>query len=614
MCALKMMPQCAAYVLVGVAIPTVIVPTAVAAISFVTHGVKVIIDRRRFPAIKAAKAASLAAAWTQVDAFVALDRPSDDLIEQISSMNVSEIAHLVRSRTATAQTVLRVFFIKAKAAQQASNCVVHVFAEEAVQDAIAADKLLDDAKTSENRSALAVTKPLLGVPISIKDSTNVKGSDSTCGLFGRCLQPAADDAVLVAQLRAAGAVIHVKTNIPALLMSYECDNGIFGTCRNPVNGTFTCGGSSGGEGCLIAHRGSPAGVGSDVGGSIRIPAHFCGVYGMKPSVNRVPYRGCCPEQGDEGVAPVAGPLGNSVDDLEALFRVFTAPSGIRSRIQECDIDGMHFRVPFHEEEFQYYLNQKSKLRFLVYLDDDFIQVSPACARAVQLTADALKRQGHEVEYWTPTITEDVMSAFYELFSADRCRTMAAELGSDRPDGVVGPCLQLAAFPDRFKWLLGWVMGKLVDPVFGKLLTRVKERRVDEYFTLLAARNNLRHRYAEVMAGYDAIIAPGFTTPAPVCGSTTDLSFGAVETAIYNVLDLSIVTIPVTKVDANKDEWTPERIAKAKNKGMTTLVAAGYDAKQMHGLPVGVQVIAPRMCEERALAIAKRVVKAIGNSA
>ena len=114
----------------------------------------------------------------------------------------------------------------------------------------------------------------------------MEGFDSTCGLACRCFDPAAEDAVLIRALRRAGAIPFVRTNVPQLLMIPECSNGIHGTTCNPHDATRTCGGSTGGEGALIAARGSPLGVGTDIGGSIRIPSAFCGICGFKPTGTR----------------------------------------------------------------------------------------------------------------------------------------------------------------------------------------------------------------------------------------------------------------------------------------------------------------------------------------
>lgn len=527
-------------------------------------------------------------------------------VEAITSWPIEELQKQLRARCVRCTVVLASYFIKAHAAQEKANCVVHVFAAEAIAAAKDADaRYQQHAAGGGGGGASSGIPPLLGVPISIKDSTDVQGADSTCGLYRRCLKPAAADAACVALLRRSGAIIFVKTNIPALLMSYECRNDVFGTGTNPVNSKYTCGGSSGGEGALIRLCGSPGGMGSDVGGSIRIPSHCCGIYGLKPSYHRVAYRGCQPEQGNEGIVPVAGPMARSVADLAVLFEALQ-PADV------AGLDGLTFNVPFNHAMYRAY-REKKNLKLLYYLHDGFVATSPPCRRAVQLAITALQREGHSVTLLAHNAT-DAMQVFYECFAADRCRTMIRELDADRPFGVIQPSLELASVPDRLKGLLGYVMGVLVDPVFGRILSQCKEKTVDEHFDLLIRRDRLRHWYSEKMQGFDGLIAPGFYTPAPPCDSTTDLSFGCGACALFNVLDLPVVAVPVTTVDAVVDgePWesaSPQQGHRKLTKAMRDGVR--YDVKKMAGLPCGVQVVAPRMREEQALGIAFQLQAALG---
>lgn len=148
-------------------------------------------------------------------------------------------------------------------------------------DAIASAKALDAQLKTEGKPV----GPLHGVPMTLKDQFNIKGYDSTLGYVSRAQKPAEDDAVLVKMLRSLGAVIMAKTNLPQSIMWCETDNPIFGLTTNPLNPAYTPGGSTGGEAVLIARGASVLGFGTDLGGSIRIPSHMMGIYGLKPSVS-----------------------------------------------------------------------------------------------------------------------------------------------------------------------------------------------------------------------------------------------------------------------------------------------------------------------------------------
>lgn len=205
---------------------------------------------------------------------------------------------------------------RAAIAQQLTNCLTEIFFDDALKRA---EEL--DAHLASNKSPLG---PLHGVPVSLKDTFKVRGYDASIGIAALCFNPATENSVLVQNLLSAGAVLYCKTNIPQTLMALDSHNNIFGRTINPSNTAVTPGGSSGGEGALLGMRGSVLGVGTDVGGSIRIPAMCNGTFGIKPSWERISYAG------QEGGAPAgaaklglpasAGPLAHSMRDIELFFR------------------------------------------------------------------------------------------------------------------------------------------------------------------------------------------------------------------------------------------------------------------------------------------------------
>src|SRR6266436_642904 len=168
--------------------------------------------------------------------------------------------------------------------------------------------------------------PLHGVPLSIKSAIDVAGHRCEAGTRLRAGHIAAEDAPLVARLRAAGAVILGVTNTPELLMAWETDNLLYGRTNNPWDLTRTAGGSSGGEAAAIAAGLSAGGVGSDGGGSIRVPAHFSGICGVKPTPGRIPATGHFPASaGPFALLGAVGPMARTVADLKVLFEVMQGP-------------------------------------------------------------------------------------------------------------------------------------------------------------------------------------------------------------------------------------------------------------------------------------------------
>jgi amidase len=181
--------------------------------------------------------------------------------------------------------------------------------------------LADQARASARRADQGLKMgPLHGVPVTVKDSFDVAGLPTRLGSYFAPEEAAGCDAAVVARLRRAGAIVLGKTNTPEFLTSYETDNFITGRTNNPWNVERTPGGSSGGEAAAIASGCSPGGVGTDGGGSIRVPAHFCGIAGLKPTPGRISFVGHQPAEAAMGIS-VAGPMARSVEDVRVLFEV-----------------------------------------------------------------------------------------------------------------------------------------------------------------------------------------------------------------------------------------------------------------------------------------------------
>ena len=187
---------------------------------------------------------------------------------------------------------------------------LHCFVSWRPEEVLAEARAADAARKQGNLAG-----PLHGLPVTIKDNIDIAGTDSTLGLRSRQNQPALVDAPVVKLLREAGAIILGKTNIPQLLLAQETDNALFGVTNNPWDLTRVPGGSSGGEAAAVASGMSPLGFGTDIGGSIRIPCHFCGVAGIKMTLDRWSNRGSSTAiPGQELVRSQVGPIARRVSD------------------------------------------------------------------------------------------------------------------------------------------------------------------------------------------------------------------------------------------------------------------------------------------------------------
>ena len=215
------------------------------------------------------------------------------------------------------EDVSTAFCKRAAIAQQVTNCLAEIMFD----DAIARARQLDEHMSKTGKPI----GPLHGLPISIKDSFKVKGYDTSIGVAAFCFNPATENSALVELLLGLGAVLYCKTNVPQTMMALDSYNNVFGRTLNPANAKLTAGGSTGGEGALVAMRGSVLGIGTDIGGSIRVPALCNGLFGVKPSHGRVPYAGqesgAVPGSSKIGIESVAGPIATTMRDCELLLKV-----------------------------------------------------------------------------------------------------------------------------------------------------------------------------------------------------------------------------------------------------------------------------------------------------
>jgi amidase len=231
--------------------------------------------------------------------------------------SASALARLVREREISSEELVKAFLARIEAANPKLNAVVQLRAEQALAEARDFDVAL--AKGD-------LKGPLHGLPITVKDSLETAGLISSAGTLTRANFVPAQDATPVARLRAAGAIVLGKTNLPELLMGVETDNLVYGRTNNPYDFERTCGGSSGGEGAAQAAGFSALGLGSDTGGSIRIPAHFCGVASIKPTSGRVARTGQFPPYGGhtDRMSQV-GVIARKVEDLALALPLISGP-------------------------------------------------------------------------------------------------------------------------------------------------------------------------------------------------------------------------------------------------------------------------------------------------
>jgi len=289
---------------------------------------------------------------------------------------LTEITHEIRSKNVSPTEIVELHLKRIVALQPKLNAFVHLDAEGAREQALAAE-------TSVTRGE--PLGPLHGVPLTIKSCIDVAGWPCPAGSLLRKDYVAKQDAPLVVRLKAAGAILLGNTNTPEFLMAYETDNLLIGKTSNPWNLAHSAGGSSGGEAAAIAAGCSAGGVGSDGGGSIRVPAHFCGICGLKPTPGRVPATGHFPPSaGAFSWIGVVGPMARTIADVRSLFEVMAGPDAG---------DALSAPVPLRA-----YRERDLRGMRIGILESDALGVATAETRAaVERAAKSLAEQGFTVE-------------------------------------------------------------------------------------------------------------------------------------------------------------------------------------------------------------------------
>lgn len=274
------------------------------------------------------------------------------------------LAQAIRTKKVSSEETVRAFLQRIEQVNPKINAVVQLRAEAALAEARAADHALKRKET---------TGPLHGVPFTVKDSFDTAGVVSTAGVKGRASHIPNADATAVARLRAAGAILLGKTNTPEITMGFETNNLVYGRTNNPYNLQRTAGGSSGGAAANLAVSGAPFEIGSDTGGSIRLPSHYCGVAGLKPTQGRIPRTGhIISFDGPHQFLTHVGPMARYVEDLSLLFAILHGPDGV-----DPSIVPMPLRAPNKVD--------LKRLRIAYFVDNGIVSPTEE-TRAVVLTA------------------------------------------------------------------------------------------------------------------------------------------------------------------------------------------------------------------------------------
>ncbi|UUO05509.1 amidase [Blastopirellula sp. J2-11] len=431
---------------------------------------------------------------------------------------------------------------------------------------------------------------LHGVPITIKECYYVQGAPATIGLTHK-QSISQQDGPHVQQLRSAGAIPLGVTNVPQLMILHETDNPVYGRTNNPWSLEHGVGGSSGGEAAIIAAGGSPLGLGSDLGGSIRLPAHFCGVHGIKPTNRRLARVGAFANlRGMQGVEYQTGPLARHVEDLELALRVLSSPEyGWRNG----DV-GRAALAPSSEVDF-------TQLRIGYWEDDGYFQAAPAIRRVVRESVTALRECGAEVIELPPPNVPAALQHYFAMVSADGGNDFRQLLKGSKQDAEVARIVRLAKTP---RW---------IRPLMAAMLRMRGEKKLADLFVAAGPRSSKSLWKATAAslefvasiqqswddANIDAVITPPHALPAFLHGMAVELLPSASYALLFNLLGVPCGVVTCSQVGDNELSDRTDLSDPVERSAQRVEFAS-------RGLPVGLQVAARPWREDQLLAIMSKV--------
>jgi len=468
-----------------------------------------------------------------------------------TEVSVRSLAARIRSKEWSPTEVLEAHIQQIERVNPKINALVADRFAEARREAKAMDERLVNGTEG--------LPPLFGVPCTIKEFFEVEGMPNTAGLHFRRGIVADRDAVVVERLRRAGAIIMGVTNVPEGGMWVETVNKLYGRTSNPWDLARTCGGSSGGEAALIACGASPFGIGSDIAGSVRIPAAFCGVVAHKPSGRRVPNAGHWGTIPETAMYLVGGPMGRTVDDLASVLAIIEGPDARSPIVQpftsvsldEVDLAGVT-ATP------------------LVRVGR--VTAGKSMRTAVSEAMSSLESRGVK----SRALDESPLSNPFSLWSNAMSDAMQLRGGSFYDD--IGCGQEFSLWPELLRSTVG--RSRFTFPALGLVaLERLRERvpsgllrRSDSVATVIA-------RLEDMLGPSGVFIVPPYRQPAPRHKAALMSPFDFLFCGVFSILEMP-----------------------------STMVPTGVDAQ---GLPVGVQVVGRRGNDHLTLAVARAIEAELG---
>lgn len=471
-------------------------------------------------------------------------------MKRLLTYSATKIAELIRKKEVSATDVVNIHIEQIKRVNPILNAVVKDRFEEAKNDARKVDEIIQ----SGSKDSLP---PLFGVPCTIKECFAFQGMPQTGGLYSRRNLIAQEDATVVKRVKEAGTIPLGITNVPELCMWMETYNTFYGRTRNPYDPKRIVGGSSGGEGAIISAGASPFGIGSDLGGSIRMPAFFNGIFGHKPTAGLIPNTGQFPITENEALRYLtSGPLARRAEDLMPLLKILAGPDGkdpVCTEFQLKDPESVNIQ----------------SLNFYNVEDNGVFDVSKDLREAQKKAVKYLENRGVKVKTIKIGMLKRSFDIWSSMLSAAGGKTYSELLGDGKKINILLEFLKLCI--NRSTHTLPSLVLAL-----GEKLPKLMPARTKRFVEM---GRELKEEIKKLLGDNGVMLYPSYVKPAPYHREPLLKPFHWVYTAIVNVIEMPATQIPL-----------------------------GLNEK---GLPLGIQAIAAPGNDHLTIAVAIELEKAFG---
>ncbi|CDR47630.1 CYFA0S35e00342g1_1 [Cyberlindnera fabianii] len=491
---------------------------------------------------------------------------------EITEAPIATIRANIKSKKWTAVTIAKAFMHRATIAHQLVNCLTEVFFDLGLEMAASLDKYYEETGQ--------LIGPYHGIPISLKDNLIIRGQPASIGVVCLAYDPPSfteeDESPNVKTLRSLGAVFYVKTSVPTAMMIGETMNNLYGYTLNPFNRNLTCGGSSGGEGALVAMKGSVFGIGGDIGGSLRIPSAFQNLFTLRATSGRLPGGGRAALVGLESVPSVQGPMARELCIVEEYCQIMT----------DLDKNMENLDVKFVPYGWRQVVDLPEKLTFAIAREDDKVHPYPSILRGMDIVIEKLKSAGHEIIEWDPTGQGEFDQLVHSFFTSDGGNKIKK--------------LHEATGEPFFEFM--------------HIYRDAKEISVSDLWDMQSKRNGIVKKFIKRWDGTAKLTSSGkpidglLLPTSPYSGAPLNKNQYCGYTSVFNGLDWPAGTVPVTRADKEID--LKEVDYKPKN-DTDQLCYDSYDADKCHGGAISVQVVGRKLQDEKVLKMMKIVAQCCG---